>query len=249
MSAITLTLRVPLDGQLDLDGILPERMADLAETAIAALPVSLAGRACSLGDVFTVRGDRSAHLRFEGDLRHAVRLGAGMGSGRIDVVGDVGDDARMAMSGGVLLVSGNAGDRFCAATPGASKGMTGGEAIVLGSAGREAGARCRRGLIGVGGDTGPQVARDIIAGTVVVGGRTGADPGRRSKRGSIVALGAIEVPATYRYACTYDPAYVRLLLTYLRRTYGVPFEGQNLFRRYCGDLGDPGKGEILERKD
>jgi len=249
---ITLTLRVPLDGQLDLDGILPERTADLDETAIAALPVSLASRACALGDLFTVRGERSAHLTFEGDLARAVRVGAGMGTGRIDVVGDVGDAAGMAMSGGVLRVSGNAGDRLCAAVPGASKGMTGGEAIVLGSAGSEAGARCRRGLIVVGGDAGPQVARDIIAGTVVVGGRTGAEPGRRNKRGSIVALGGIDVPPTYRYACTYDPPYVRLLMTYLRKTYAMAIPDStrsSRYRRYCGDAGDPGKGEILERVD
>jgi formylmethanofuran dehydrogenase subunit C len=173
-----------------------------------------------------------------------------MATGRIDVLGDVGHEAGMAMAGGILHVSGNAGDRFCAAAPGASKGMTGGEAIVLASAGREAGARARRGLIVVGGDTGPQAARDIIAGTVIVLGRTGADPGLGSKRGSIVAVGGIDVPSTYQYACTYEPPYVRLVMTYLRRSYELAIGDEVVtggYRRYCGDAGDPGKGEILVR--
>lgn len=245
---VTLRLRTPLAARLDLEGILPQRTVDLDARAIAALPVSLAGRMCPLGDLFAVEGERSAHIRFEGDLRGAVRLGAGLSMGRIDVAGDVGDDAGMAMSGGVLHVSGSAGDRLCAAAPGASKGMTGGEAIVRGSAGAEAGARCRRGLIVIGSDAGPQAARDIIAGTIVVLGRTGAEPGRRSKRGSIVALGGIDVPATYRYACTYEPVFTRLLLLYIRRTHGVAVSDElvgSRFHRYCGDAGEPGKGEIL----
>jgi formylmethanofuran dehydrogenase subunit C len=248
VSVVTLTLRAPLAEHLDLDGILPSRTADLSETGIASLPVSLGGRPRALGDLFTIRGERFAHIRVEGDLRLASRVGAGMAGGRIDIAGNVGDDAGMAMSGGLLHVSGNAGDRFCAAAPGASKGMTGGEAIVFGSAGSEVGARCRRGLIVVGGDTGPQPARDIIAGTLVVFGRTGAEPGRRSKRGSIVAMGEITVPATYRFACTYEPGFTRLLLLYIRRTHGVAVSDElvaSRFRRYCGDAGEPGKGEIL----
>jgi len=247
---ITLTLRTALAEALEFDGILPERVAGLSENEIAALPVWLAGRELQVGELFTVRGQRSAHLRIEGDLTRASRVGAGLSGGRLDVVGNVGDDAGMAMTGGVLTISGNAGDRLCAATPGAAKGMTGGEAIVFGAAGSETGARARRGLIVVGGDAGAQTARDIIAGTVVVFGCTGPEPGRRSKRGSIVAVGGIDVPSTYRFACTYEPPYVRLLMTYLRRTYGLPVGDDVIsgrYRRYCGDLGDPGKGEILVR--
>lgn len=248
--SVTLTLRAPLDQQLDLEGITPERLADLSVKEIASLPVSLGGRAAALADVFAVSGERALQLRIEGDLTRAARVGAGMTAGRIDVIGNVGDDAGCAMAGGVLVVEGHAGDRFCAAAPGASKGMTGGEAIVRGSAGDEAGARCRRGLIAIGGNAGAHTARDIIAGTVLVAGHTGADAGRRSKRGSIVALGGIDVPSTYRYACTYEPPFVRLLLTYLRRTYGLRIADEAVtaaYRRYCGDAGDPGKGEILQR--
>ena len=92
-------------------------------------------------------------------------------------------------------------------------------------------------------------ARAIIAGTLVVFGRTGANPGRGSKRGSIVALGGIDIPATYEYACAYQPAYIRLLLTYLQRQYGFSVETSSLdgiYNRYCGDMASLGRGEILE---
>lgn len=246
---VTLTLRAPLTQVLDFEGILPERTALLTETEIAALPVWLGGQPQTIGNLFAVRGERASHLRIEGDLTRAVRVGAGMSTGRLVVAGHVGDEAGLAMSGGLLVVEGNAGDRLCAASAGASKGMTGGEAVVHGSAGSEAGMRCRRGLIAIGGDSGAHTARDIIAGTVVVGGRIGAEAGQRSKRGSIVALSGIDVPSTYRYACTYDPPYVRLLLTHLGRIHRFAVPKAALggrYRRYCGDAGEPGKGEILQ---
>jgi formylmethanofuran dehydrogenase subunit C len=172
-----------------------------------------------------------------------------LAGGELLVDGSVGDDVARAMRGGTLVVRGNAGDRLAAPAPGAASGMSGGEIVVTGSVGREVAARVRRGLVVVGGDAGDDAARAIIAGTLVVFGRTGANPGRGSKRGSIVAAGHIRVPATYREACTYRPPHVRLTMTYLRRRYGLPADERlagGLYRRYCGDAGDPGKGEILE---
>jgi formylmethanofuran dehydrogenase subunit C len=246
---VTLSLRAPLTERLEVGGLTADRVALLSEKEIAALAVWAGGREARLGDFFTVTGERALRMRLEGDLSRAVGIGAGMSAGSIDVEGSVGDEAGIAMAGGTLRISGNAGDRLGAATPGASRGMTGGEIVVLGSAGREAAARARRGLVVVGGDTGADAARDIIAGTLVVLGRTGANPGLRSKRGSIVAIGGIDVPSTYRYACTFEPPHLRLTLTYLRRKYGIAVDERAIaarYRRYCGDLGEPGKGEILE---
>jgi formylmethanofuran dehydrogenase subunit C len=86
----------------------------------------------------------------------------------------------------------------------------------------------------------------------VVFGRTGAGAGRGSKRGSIVSLGGIDVPVTYWLACTYEPPHVRLLLTYLRRRYGLKIDDRMIdgrYRRHCGDAGNPERGEILEWAD
>jgi formylmethanofuran dehydrogenase subunit C len=265
---VTLTLRAALEGALEVEGVAGDRFVTLSAVEIATLPVWLGARTARLGDFFDITGERSSTVRVVGALARVnglgagmsageltidgdagARVGAGMTGGRVEVLGDAGDDAGMAMSRGVLNVRGRAGDRLGAAAPGASRGMAGGEIVVAGSVGAEAGTRARRGLIVVGGDAGRDAARATIAGTLVVFGRTGPDPGRASKRGSIIALGGIEPPATYWYACTFQPPHVRLTLTYLRRQYGLSVDARMLdgrYRRYCGDSGTPGRGEILD---
>jgi formylmethanofuran dehydrogenase subunit C len=265
---VTLTLRDAPGHDLELEGVAPDRFATLDAAAIAALPAWLGGRRVSLGDLFRVDGERASLLRVVGDLTrvHGLgagmaggtltvdgsagnRVGAGMTGGTIEVSGGVGDDAAQSMAGGVLRVRGRAGDRLGGAAPGASKGMTGGEIVVDGSAGAEAGARMRRGLVLIAGDAGERAARDIVAGSVIVLGHTARDAGRGGKRGTIVAVGTIEVPSTYLYACTYEPPHVRLTLTWLRRRYGLTIDERVVagrYRRWCGDAGAPGKGEILQ---
>ena len=265
---ITLTLRAALDTDVEVDGLTPDRLAALGSAEIGALPVWYDGRRASLGDVFAVRGERSSTLRVAGALGRVAGLGAGMtggtlvidgsagrgvgagmSGGTLEVTGDAGDEAGLAMAGGTLRIRGRAGDRVGGALPGASRGMTGGEIVVHGSAGDETAARARRGLVVIGGDAGERTARDIIAGSVIVLGRTGRDAGRGGKRGTIVAVGAIDVPETYLYACTYEPPHVRLTMTYLRRRYGLPIDepvAAGRYRRWCGDAGTPGKGEILQ---
>ena len=106
----------------------------------------------------------------------------------------------------------------------------------------------RRGLVVVTGDVAEHAGPGMIAGTVIVFGSTGRSPGRWSKRGSIVALGRVEIPPTYRYACTYQPDHIRLTLLRLRARYGIAVDDRyvsGLYRRYSGDLADLGKGEIL----
>jgi hypothetical protein len=88
----------------------------------------------------------------------------------------------------------------------------------------------------------------MLAGTVAVFGAIGTDAGLWSKRGSIVAFGSVTPPATYRYACTYLPPHLLVLLTYLRDRRGVPVAPGHLtglYRRYSGDLAELGAGEIL----
>jgi formylmethanofuran dehydrogenase subunit C len=264
---VTLTLRSPLDSPLEAESIAPDRLATLSEREIAELPVWIGSRQARLGDFFDVRGERAASVRVVGDAGRVeglgtgtaagelvvdgdagARTGAAMSGGLVEVHGSVGDDAGLGMSGGVLRVAGDAGDRLGGASLGASRGMTGGEIVVLGSAGRDAGARARRGLVAVCGDAGEHAARAMIAGTVVVLGRVGAGAGTGSKRGSLVAGGAVDVPPTYRFACTYHPPHVRLLLTHLRRRHKIDVDDRfvdGLYRRFTGDVSTVGRGEIL----
>ncbi len=132
---------------------------------------------------------------------------------------------------------------------GVAAGMAGGELVVDGDGGVGVAQGMTGGLVVVGGDVGVDAARAMIAGTLVVFGRTGPAAGRGSKRGSIVALGGIEMPVTYWCACSYEPPHVRLLLTYLRRQYGLRIDDGMIngrYRRHCGDAGNPERGEILE---
>jgi formylmethanofuran dehydrogenase subunit C len=264
---ITLVARADASGALDVDGVTGDRLAQLSESEIGQLPVWHAGRRAQLGEFFDVRGGHAADVVVQGSVAHVHGIAAGMhggdvliegdaghgiasamSGGRVEVRGAVGDDAGAGMSGGALLVGGDAGDRLGAARPGAQKGMTGGEIVVRGSAGVDVGAACRRGLIVVIGDVGADAARSIIAGSLLVAGRCGDGAGRFNKRGSVIAIGGLELPSTYRYACTFRPPHLRVTLTYLTRRYGLSFDTavvQGRYRRFCGDLMAPGKGEIL----
>jgi formylmethanofuran dehydrogenase subunit C len=266
--SVTLSLRAAPAHRVHVEGITGDCLATRGEHEIASLPVSIGRREARIGDIFDVRGGRSARVRLCGALDMVDGIAAGqtggelvidgnagrcvaarMSGGAVTVRGSAGDDAGVALAGGTLRIDGNAGHRLGAALPGASKGMTAGEIIVIGSAGDDVAARARRGLVVVGGSTGRDAARAMIAGTLIVVGRVGDDPGRQNKRASIIAIGGIAIPATYRFACTLQPPYVRFVLTYVRRRYGVVIDHaavEGAYRRYCGDAGVPGKGEILE---
>jgi len=239
----------------------------LGEAEIARLPVLAGSIRVPLGELLHVRGEREdrivvvgatpamcglgtgfrhGELIIEGDA--GERTAAGMIGGRIHVRGNVGQATGLAMQGGTLLVDGMAGNHFCAAAPGSRRGMTGGEAVVRGSAGRGCAVRMRRGIVVVGGPAGPELARDILAGTVVTLGSVEGMPGEASRRGSVVALDAVAIPHTYRYACTFEPVWVRLLLRHLIGRFAVAIRPEALegpYRRFCGDMGTPGKGELL----
>ena len=264
---VVLRARGTLEDAIDLEGVTPDRLAGLSESAIAQLPVWRGRDRVNMGDLFEIRGSDASTLVFEGATEHLHGLGAGMTGGTLMVEGDAGDrvgagmsggvlqvnggighDGGVGMSGGVLEVIGNCGDRLGGARPGTSRGMSGGEIVVRGHAGAGVGARCRRGLLVVAGDVGDSAAHAMIAGSLFVFGRTGAGAAQFNKRGSLVAIGDIDIPRTYRYACRYHPPHVRVTLLHLTRRYGVAVDPRQVsghYVRYCGDRVGPGKGEIL----
>ena len=247
--AVTLTLAAQPEYALVADCIAADRFAGLDEKQISELPVVHGGRPATLGDFFKVRGGHASVVRIGGDVPRVNAIGARMAGGELTIEGSVGRDLGLATSGGRIDVHGNAGDNAGGAPPGAARGMTGGEIIVRGNVGDEAGARMRRGLVVVMGDAGRAMGEGMIAGTVVGFGKAGPGAGRFLKRGSIVALAPIDRPATFRYACTYRPPHVGLLLRYLRSGAGVAVADRFLtgrYERYSGDLAELGKGEILQ---
>jgi formylmethanofuran dehydrogenase subunit C len=202
-----------------------------------------------VGELFEVSGNPAGRIRFTGDLSRVDRLGAGLSEGVVTVESNLGNEAGLGMAAGALDIEGNAGERAGAAAPGFKRGMTGGELIVRGSIGAEAGASMRRGLLAVGGRAGERAGLGMIAGNIIVFGAAGGDAGLWSKRGSIVGLGGITPPATYVYACTYEPIHLRVMLLRLQTIYRLRVRKRQLtglYRRYSGDLAELGKGEILE---
>lgn len=269
MNELVFSLRSELPQRLDASPLLPEQLATLSLSDIMRLPLHFeSGERIKVGELCTVEGTPSDHVRLTGDWSFADGIGAGlthgtirvegsvgrrtgfrMSGGSVEVAGDADEGTGLEMSYGQIIVRGSTGSRTGSAMPGAKRGMTGGEIIIFGDAGSETGAYMRRGIIAVAGSVGPSAAQSAIAGTLVSIGDIVSPAGRWSKRASIIALSTVPILPTYAYACTFKPSFVRLLLTYLRRTYDFPVthaHADGLFDRYCGDLAESTRGEILQ---
>ena len=268
---VTLTLRAPVARRLEAECITPDAFAALDEDDIARLPLWDGPQMVALGDVFQVRGGRSAAVRVAGDCAMIDAIGAGMAGGdlRVDgavgryagtrmaggtlrVAGNAGDGAGLEMAGGLLDIAGSAGDRLGAGRLAGARGMLGGEIVVRGNAGAEIGAAMRRGTVVVAGNAGPRAGIGMIAGNVIVFGSAGEDPGRFNKRGTIVVLGRVTVPATYVYDCTYRPPHLAVTFVHLRAHRGLPIGDPAEYtavRRHSGDMAELGRGELLTRSD
>lgn len=217
---------------IELDGIVPDRLADRSNAEIARLEIRADGRPTALAECFRVRGDcADGRIECVGDFSRVHRLAAGMARGEILVQGSVGRHAGEGMSGGLLAVTGDAGDwlaaaltggtvrvggragdNAAAALPGCESGMRGGLVMVLGDAGCLAGARMRRGMLAIGGDCGEGAGFEMRAGTVLVVGAVGPRAGMGMKRGSLVAGGSPPaVPATFRRGAAWAPTFMQLL--------------------------------------
>jgi formylmethanofuran dehydrogenase subunit C len=249
---------------VDLAGILPDRVRDLAMVEIARLPIAADGRRCGLGDLFAVSGSADdGRIECRGDFSRVHHVGAGLAAGRIDVDGDVGRHAGEGMSGGTLVVTGSAGDwlacemtgggvhvggrcgdNAAAALPGSSLGMRGGMVVVAGDAGGLAGARMRRGVLAIGGACGVAAAFEMRAGTVVVAGAVGAHPAAGMRRGSLVLLGSTpRLPPTFTRGAAWTPTFLPVLLRRLAAA-GLAAPPPGRWRQWHGDLLAGGRGEV-----
>ncbi|MBA2564361.1 MAG: formylmethanofuran dehydrogenase subunit C [Gemmatimonadetes bacterium] len=266
---ITLTGRAEAHG-VSGEGLLPESFAAAAESEVARTRLRFGAETAELGDLFHVRtapGAGEPELRIEPGGVRLHGLGTGMTRGRIVVAGNAGDRLGAAMVGGEILVEGSCGDctggemtggfirvhgdagaRAGGALAGGPRGMAGGVILVHGSVGDEAGAAMRRGLVAIGGSAAARAGFHAIAGTVLVLGGVGEAPAMATKRGSLVVFGEARLLPTFRYACEYEPTFLRLLLRYLSGplAFAVPERfARGRFRRFAGDFSQLGKGEIL----
>ncbi len=264
--ATKLILRFQPQVPLQAPVISPDNFIGKSASEILKLPVLHGNQPAALGDFFEVKGNGSSEIILEGDLTRVKNIGTAMTQGKINITGNsgmhlgshmrggeiyvegnVGDWAGAEMAGGKILIRGNAGHGLGGAYRGSRYGMKRGLIMVEGNAGNETGAVMRRGLIVVTGNTGDFAGAFMIAGSIVILGKLGARPGAGMLRGTMVAVCEPEILPTFRYACTYEPSFLKLIFREIGRQ-GVTISEEyqtGRYRRYSGDFNRTGKGEIL----
>ncbi len=273
--SLTLTLRQPPPGRVSLAGITPDRLAALSLAAIERLPLRWGRESLALGDLFRVGGSPDEHLVFEGGDRRFSELGAAMAAGTCELIGEGGDFlgrdmrggrlvvrgsverfAASGMAGGELHIAGDAGDHLGAAPPWLAAGMRGGRVVVDGDVGSRCADKLRRGEIFVAGSAGSFCAARMVAGSVIVAGGIGPHAGYAMRRGTLLALGAAwSPPPTFVATVMCADAYLGLLWRdwVARFAADSPFTGfarramaeRLVPRRWMGDLGSGGRGEVF----
>jgi formylmethanofuran dehydrogenase subunit C len=262
---ITLTLKEQPGVPLEAENISPDVTVSLDHGALRTLPVFLGKRRRHLEDFFEIDGAASDELTIRGDASRVkwigrgmtrgritivgnagMHLGASMTGGNIEVTGDVSDWLGAEMRGGLIRIRGNAGGQVGAAYRGGLRGMNQGTIVIEGSAGIELGMRMRRGVIAVKGPVRDFAGLQMKGGTIFLLGGAEIRTGAWMSRGTIVSLKPIPLLPTFNYACTYQPAFLRLYARHLE-TLGlsVPCGTEDAYQRYTGDSSGLGKGEIL----
>ena len=261
----TLTLKSKPQAPLEAGIISPDHFSGKSQAEISKLPAMHGNEPVLLGDFFDVDGDGSSEIVLNGDLSRVkniaagmthgkvrvngdagMHLGAGMCGGEIRAFGNAGDWAGAEMTGGKIHVHGNAGHGLGGAYRGSRYGMNRGLIVVEGDAGNEAGAAMRRGLIVITGDAGDFAGAFMTAGSIIVFGKLGMRAGAGLLRGTIVAFQPPELLPTYRYNCSCQPDFLRLIFRNLR-SHGLSIPDScaaGRYRRYSGDFTRSGKGEI-----
>jgi formylmethanofuran dehydrogenase subunit C len=268
MSELVLQLADEPDFDLDLSEVLPERIAGASLDAIKRTRLLHGKRRVALGDLFEVDGAPGDTIAFRGATARLRRIGHGMTSGTILVAGHAGDELGAGMTGGdirvhgnaddyvgsgmrggIIAISGRTGDFTGGALPDSALGMRNGVICVGKNTGERTGDRMRRGLLVVNGDAGRYCGSNMIAGTIIVTGQTAVGVGVGMRRGSIVLLKEpSEIPATFNDCGSYSLAIVALLSRYLRsvnRTAYSRLRSVRDVRRFAGDIGCDGQGELL----
>ena len=143
------------------------------------------------GDVNRVKrigfGMASGELFIIGDA--GMHLGEEMKGGKIRVNGDAGSWAGSMMKGGEIDIRGNAGDYLGSPYRGSSQGMSGGRMTVHGNAGSEIGAYLKKGTIKICGNVGQFAGLRMQGGTIYVQGDCDGRVGACMRSGKIIVSG------------------------------------------------------------
>jgi formylmethanofuran dehydrogenase subunit C len=267
MSSFTLRLRASPRFRIDVSTLTPDRLAGQKAGSIARLELPLGQRKISLGELFDVSGNAGDALVFEGDCERLDRIGAGLTDGTIRVEGNAGAYLGLAMRGGEIAVSGSAGayaacglaggtlriggsagEFLGAALPGEHRGMRGGVVIVRGNVADRAGDHMRRGLMLIEGNCGDYCGARMGGGTIALAGRCGQRPGYAMRRGTLLFCDDAPSPGPTFNDCGVQPlGFLSLLARSWRDSQRfASLAGSDVqARRWVGDLGFGGQGELL----
>lgn len=272
MSGLTLKLMEASGLDLDASDLLPDRLLGLTTDDVRALRVAQGKRQLAIGDLFAVSASDDEVLRIENATPRLLNLGRNMAGGQLHITGTAGDGVGAAMRGGAIAVdgdagdfvgsgmrngridiSGDAGDFVAGALPDASLGLRNGVVRIGGNVGTRAGDRMRRGLLIINGDAGEYCGSGMIAGTIVITGRCAAGIGLGMRRGTLLLTQEpAKIPVTFNPCGTYSLAILELLRRYVatfdRRVARKIGRGASV-RRYAGDRGADGQGELLITTD
>jgi formylmethanofuran dehydrogenase subunit C len=265
---LTLTCTADTRVPIEVEGLTPDAVRDLSRGEIERFEVHWGNERLALAELFDVVGSGAdGRIDFDGRLDPVHWIGAHMETGQVHVHGNTGRHIGSEMRGGQIEVHGNAGDwvggemhggrihvhgdaghLVGAAYRGSRLGMTGGTILIDGDAGGEVGHTMRRGWIVVGGEVGDMLAFNMRAGSIFALGPCGIRPGAGMRRGTVALLGtAPTLLPTFRYACTYRPQVMALMLRQLRDA-AFDFDQSLLeteFDLFHGDMLEQGRGEIL----
>jgi formylmethanofuran dehydrogenase subunit C len=268
MSRLTLTLRAPLTERLDMARLTAALSGARSAYDLEQLALTDGRNRVCLGDAFTVSGtagsgetviaggsDRldgigagltAGAIRVDGDVGAGV--GRDMrGGGRIDIHGSAGGQLASGMKGGLIHVTGSAGDGTGGIAPGRRFGMTGGTVVIDGNAGARTGDRMRRGLILVRGRTGSATGSRMCGGTIIAEGGLGAGPGPLMRRGTLIGPKTDGLLATFADCGNHDLVILKVMARAWMRELGAlaPKPIPASVRRFAGDLAALGTGEVL----
>ncbi|MEK7799492.1 MAG: formylmethanofuran dehydrogenase subunit C [Acidobacteriota bacterium] len=174
---------------LEAEAITPDNLRGKERGGIERLPLFHGNTKVPLGDAFEVKGDPSDRLRVLGDLALVKSLGQEMTGGRLVIEGNAGMHVGARMSGGTIEVRGGAADW-------AGAEMTGGLIWIKGDAGNRAGSAyrgskygMRGGVILIEGSAGHEVGGYMRRGLIAVRGDVQDFAGARMSAGTIFVFG------------------------------------------------------------
>ncbi|SNR71023.1 formylmethanofuran dehydrogenase, subunit C [Methylobacillus rhizosphaerae] len=265
MSALTFTLKAPLQQRVDLSALTPDNLAGKSVADIAAILLVSGREKLRVDSVFDIAGSDAADIVFNNASGKLDFIGSHMKTGKITINGGAGSYLGLQMRGGHIVLNGNAdafaasgmanglieikgnvGDFLAAALPGDRKGMKGGMVLISGNVGERAGDQMRRGIILIEGNAGAYLASRMLAGTIGVLGSVGEYVGYGMRRGTLLLMQEPRLHATVQDCGTHTLPFLSLMFKSFR---DLPSKfaqiNQNRVQRYAGDIANDGKGEIL----